>query len=691
VRLDVIRPEFVCRVCRGSDSRFGTISSGEREAMPSDPIFFRDLAYVLLAAGAGGAIAWVTRQPLILGYVLGGILVSPFTPGPVVSDVHTFELFAEIGVVLLMFFIGAEFSPQELLRLKWVGLVGGVLGILLLIALGFGAAWLLGWPPVPSLIVGMIVSTASTLVLVRLLLDRGELHARHGRVAVGITLVDDLAVVIFILLIPSLGALEPGRMTAVGLALAKAGAILIPFGFLAARVFPRLLARVARTQSRELFLMVTLVLSVGTAALSQAAGLSLALGAFLAGLIISGSDYAHEALARLLPLRDVFVAMFFVTVGVLIDPRTLLDNVPLVGVMIGLVVVGKLVVWTLLVRLFRETWRTALLVAVSLTQIGEFAFLLARAGMSAGHLDQAVFNATLLTALLTILLNAVLLRTVPAWLADRDQAGLTDTGSQHKADDAHPGHVILCGFGPIGSAVGEALETFKIPFLVVETDPDILRGLSGRGVPCVFGDARQEWILEAAGIARAAALVVTLPEADAAYGIVRAARGVNRDVPILTRAGSPEEQERLLAAGATGVVQPRLEGAAFLIQETLAHLGLPTTRADAYLDRFRNAMGLPVRQGPPGPDVLPEIREVVLGSGDVVDQSLREARVRERFGVLVLAITRADGETLVNPSADAILRPGDRIRVFGLPDQVQAFEAAGRDREPARVEKEAQE
>ena len=645
--------------------------------MPTDANFFRDLAYVLLAASVGGAAARLARQPVLVGYVLGGVLVSPFTPGPVVSELHTFELFAEIGVILLMFFIGAEFSPQELLRLRWVGFVGGTLGILAMTALGFGAVRLLGWPPIPALIVGMIVSTASTLVLVRLLLDRGELHARHGRVAVGITLVDDLAVVIFIFLIPSLGAMEPGRINAVGLALAKAGAILLPFGLLAAKVFPRLLAQVARTQNRELFLIVTLLLSVGTAALSQAAGLSLALGAFLAGLLISGSDYAHEALARLLPLRDVFVAVFFVTVGVLIDPGTLLDNLPLVGVMIGLVVIGKLIIWTLLVRLFRETWRTGLLVAVSLTQIGEFAFLLARAGMSAGHLDQAVFNATLLTALLTILLNAGLLRVVPAWLAGRERVGLATARHPHGGDEACQGHVVLCGFGPLGSAVGEALETFKIPFLVIETDPDTIRGLASRGVPSLYGDAQQERILEHAGLPRAAALIVTLAEADATYGIVRAARSLHREIPILVRAGSPEEQQRLRAAGATGVVQPRLEGATYLIQETLARLGLPAARADAYLSRFRQAMDLPVRQVPPGPDVLPEVRELQLtDSAELADQSLREARVRERFGVLVLAIRRADGTSEVTPSPETHLRPGDRLRVFGLPAQFAAFEAA---------------
>jgi CPA2 family monovalent cation:H+ antiporter-2 len=345
------------------------------------------------------------------------------------------------------------------------------------------------------------------------------------------------------------------------------------------------------------------------------------------------------------------------------------------------VVLGKLVVWTLLVRLFQETWQSALLVAVSLTQIGEFAFLLARAGMNAGHVGPEVFNAVLATALVTILLNAFLVRKAPGWITRRERKLLDE---RQRAAPAPPGladHVILCGFGPIGGAVGEALETFKIPFLVVETDTEIHRGLSDRGVPSLFGDARQERILEVAGIERAAALVVTLPETDARQGIVQTARRLRPDLPILTRASSPEEQARLLAAGASQVIQPRLEGAAALIQGTLERLRLAGPRADAYLDRFREAMGLPVRQCPPGPDVLPELREVALGSGELADHSLREARVRERFGVLVLAVSRADGPLLVNPSPDTLLHPGDRVRVFGLPEQIERFEAAGRNPE----------
>ncbi len=486
-----------------------------------DSAFFRDLAYVFFAAALGGGLAWLLRQPLILGYIVGGILISPFTPGPSVADVHTFELFAEIGVVLLMFFIGAEFSPRELFRLKWLALFGGSLGILVLIALGLGTAWLLGWAPLQAMVVGMIVSTASTLALARLLADRGELHSRPGRAAIAITLVDDLAVIAMVILMPSLGTLESGRLWAVGLAMAKAIGILVPFAILAAGVFPRLLAHVGHTRNPELLLLVALAISIGTAAITQAAGLSLALGAVLAGLIISGSDYVHEALARLLPLRDLFVALFFVTVGVLVDPRVVRENLPLIGVMIGLVVLGKLVVWTPIVGLFGYPWPTALLVAVSLTQVGEFSFILARAGMQAGHVGRDVFNATLVTSLLTILVNAWLMRIVPGWLG---------------------------------------------------------------------------------------------------------------------RAAAPQA-------------------------------GVPAPRRD---------------QASPAPDLLPEVAEVVVGAvGALADRTLREARVRERFGVLVLDLRRADDPVLISPSGDTVLRPGDRLRISGLRSQLAAFrEAAEREEEP---------
>lgn len=381
--------------------------------MSSDALVFRDLAYVFLAAVLGGALAWKTRQPLILGYVFGGLLISPFTPGPAVSDVHTFEVIAEVGVILLMYSVGMEFSLRVLLEVKWVALLGGPLGILMSVGLGLGVGTLLGWAPLQGVIVGMVVSVASTMVLARLLLDRGELRSRHGRVMIGLTLVEDLAVVVLTILIPVLGAVEPGSLVALAAALGKAALILVPFALLAATVVPRVMSLVARMQNDEMLLLVALAIGLGTAALTQAVGLSLALGAFLAGLLISSSDYAHDTMARLLPVRDAFVALFFVTIGTLIDPSTVVANLPLLGVMLALIILGKFVIWTAVVWLFRYRLATALVVAVGLTQIGEFSVILVQAARSAGHVGSDVYTATLAAALLSILLNAALVRYVP--------------------------------------------------------------------------------------------------------------------------------------------------------------------------------------------------------------------------------------------------------------------------------------
>ena len=640
--------------------------------MLQDLVVFRDLAYVFAAAVLGGGVAWLARQPLILGYVLGGILVSPLTPGPSVSDLHTFELFAEIGVILLMFTIGVEFSLRDLLRVRRVALLGAPLGIALCIALAVAVSWAVGWSMLEGLVIGFVISIASTMVTARLLVDRGELHSRHGRILIGLTLVEDLAVVVLIVLLPALGAFEPGRLGAVGLALLRALVILVPFWLLAVRVMPRVLTWVARTRSAELFLLVVLAIALGTAALTHAVGLSLALGAFLAGLLVSESAFAHETLARVLSLRDAFVALFFVTLGALIDPRVLLANLPLLGVMLGLILLGKLAVWTGVTALFGYPLWTAMLVGIGRTQIGEFSFVLVQGARAAGLVEAEVYNATLAAALLSILLNAALVRLAPRWLG---RVALSPEGRDGENADPAPGGVVLCAFGRVGSAVGEALATFRVPYVVVETDPDIVLGLRARGVPCLYGDAAQPRLLEAAGAARAPLVVVTLPDLDHARLAVSGARALNPTAPILARADRPEAREALHAAGATAVVQPEVEAAAALIQHALHHLALPEERLTAYLARFRDAMTDPAAALPPGAG-LPEIRELRLPAGPLSDITLRDARVRERFGVTVVAIGRADGDAEVNPPADTVLRAGDRLRVFGLPDQVAALAAA---------------
>jgi CPA2 family monovalent cation:H+ antiporter-2 len=637
----------------------------------ADPILFRDLAYVFVAAVLGGSLAWLARQPLILGYVVGGLLISPVTPGPSVSDIHTFELFAEIGVVLLMFSLGIEFSLKDLMGVKWIALVGGPIGIVMSTAMGIVVGSLLGWTPVAGAVLGMVVSPASTMVLARLLLDRGELHSRHGRIMIGITLVEDLAAVVLIILIPALGTLQGDRMLAVAKAFLTAAAILVPFFYLASRILPQVLARVARTRSEELLLLVTLAVGLGAAAVTQAVGLSLALGAFLAGLLINQSDYAHEMLARMLSLRDAFVALFFVTIGVLIDLRAVGDNLPLLGVLVGLVVIGQWVIWTVVSLLFREPRSTAILVGVGLAQIGEFSFILVQVARQAGHLGADVYSATLAASLVTILINAALVRLVPRWIGpvrlDARHApalGLPSVG-------ALDGHVVLCGFGRVGSAIGEALETFGVPYVAIETDPDIVKSLRARNVPAVFGDAAQRVILAAAQANHAALVILAIPENDRARQAVRRIRAFNPTVQILARVYDLAWRARLLEAGAAEVIQPEEEAASTLIRHALERLSLPRERVLAYLNRYRGTMErIKAEEAGSG---LPQLREVSLRGGHLMGQSLGEAHMRERFGVTVVSVTRATGETVADPTAETVLRRGDRLRLFGLPRQIDAL------------------
>ena len=641
--------------------------------MHADPVFFRDLALVLVAAVAGGALAWLTRQPLVLGYVLGGVAISQFTPGPSISDTNQhFEIFAEIGVVLLMFSVGLEFSLKDLLRVKWVALVGGPIGTVLNILLAVGVGELLGWPPVQGLVVGAVISVASTMVLARLLLDRGELHTRHGRVLVGISIVEDLAAVVLMALMPAFGALAPDRLLAVGRGLGVAALILVPFLLIAARVVPALLTRVARTRDEELFLLVALAIGLGTAAVTQAVGLSLALGAFLAGILISTSDFAHETLAKLLPLRDTFGAFFFVTVGALIDPSRLLANVPLLIAMLALVVVGKLVVRAGVVRIFGESLRTSLLTGIGLAQIGEFSFVLVQAARQEGHVGPDVYQATLAASLLSIVINAALVRTVPRYM------GAVQAAGRPPAEPVPPpreldGHVVLCGYGRVGSAVAEALETFGVRYVALENDPDVVRGLRERGIPAFYGDSTRPRLLHEAGAEHAALAVVALPEADQVRTVVRNIRALNPTVPILARTHDRAHHEALRQAGATEVIQPELEAASTLIRHALRRLSLPRERVLAYLEHFRDALELTRPPEGGAAERLPELREVTLDAGVLTNRTLRDARVRERFGVSVMAITRADGTLVLHPSADTLLRRGDRVRLFGLPEQLEAL------------------
>ena len=378
--------------------------------MEANPILFRDLTYIFLAAVLGGMVAWRLRLPLILGFIFGGIVVSPFTPGPHLSNLHTFEVFAEVGVVLLMFSIGVEFSIPDLLRVKWVALAGGPIGILLIVGIAAAAAKFLGWSLTEGAVIGATVSVASTMVLARLLRDTGELATTRGRVMIGITLVEDLAVICMTVILPVLGGAGDRRFAKAGWALGKALVLLVPLVFLAIKVIPRVLRRVKLTCNSELLLLIAIAICLGTAALAQAVGFSLALGAFLAGLSISGLPDLHDAHTQLLPLRDAFVALFFVSLGTLINPKVLFNSLSLLGLMLLLIVVGKFLVWATVVWLFRYPIRTAILVAAGLTQIGELSFVVVQVARSAGIVAESVFSTAIAASLISILLNVFIVR-----------------------------------------------------------------------------------------------------------------------------------------------------------------------------------------------------------------------------------------------------------------------------------------
>ncbi len=390
--------------------------------MEASPILFRDLTYIFLAAVLGGLVAWRLQLPLILGFVVGGIVISPFTPGPHLSNLHTFEVFAEVGVVLLMFSIGVDFSIPDLLRVKWIALGGGTLGIVLSMALALATSWLIGWTLIQGFVIGATVSVASTMVLARLLADRAAMGTTYGRVMIGITLVEDIAVVFMTIIIPIFSGPAEGRFAKAAWTLGKAVLLLIPLVFLAMTVVPRVLRKAAGTKDPELFLLVAISICLVSAAVAQAVGFSVALGAFLAGLSISGSEDLHEAHTTLIPLRDAFVALFFVSLGTLVVPRVILHNLPLLAVMLLLIVCGKFVIWLGVMKLFRYSLWTSIAVAAGLTQIGELSFILVEVAKKSGLVGEEVFSATLAASLISIFLNVLIVRWVLRWIEPKLQA-----------------------------------------------------------------------------------------------------------------------------------------------------------------------------------------------------------------------------------------------------------------------------
>ncbi len=531
-----------------------------------------------IAAGIGLAFVLglaVTRLhlPPLVGYLLAGIMVGPFTPG-LVADTGLAQQLAEIGVILLMFGVGIHFSVSDLLAVRHIALPGAVAQITVATSLGAVISYFWGWPWGSGIVFGLCLSVASTVVLLRALEDRGMIDSVDGRIAVGWLIVEDLATVLVLVLrpalAPTLGA-EPAagsvsvasNGSAGALALALGGTLAKVGGFIAImfivgrRAVPWLLKRVAAMGSRELFtlavLAVALVIAVGASAVF---GVSFALGAFFAGMVVNGSELSHQAAADALPLQDAFSVLFFVAVGMLFDPMILIRQPLQVLSVVLIVMIGKSIAAFAIVLLFRYSTHTALTISASLAQIGEFSFILAALGVSLGLLPREGQSLIVAGALLSISLNPLAFGVadrVERWIAARPRlvallerpAGTTADQPPTMDPQQWRDHVIIVGYGRVGSAIGETLMKHEVPYVVVEQDRETVDALRGRGIAAFSGDASRPGVLDQAMVGQARLLAVTAPDPFKARAIILAARRANPTIDTVVRTHTDDERTYL--------------------------------------------------------------------------------------------------------------------------------------------------
>jgi CPA2 family monovalent cation:H+ antiporter-2 len=538
------------------------------------------LAGALTAALVFGLVAHKLRLSPIVGYLAAGVAIGPFTPG-FVAQTAVASQFAELGVVLLMFGVGLNLHVRELVAVKGVAVPGAAIGMLVATCAGALVSHAFGWSSGACVVYGLALSVTSTVVLLRVLGEAGLMHAPVGHVAVGWLLVEDLFVVLVVVLLPIVAAPHAtsavGISLAVGAAIAKLGALGVFTLVVGKRAIPRLLAFIARTRSRELFTLTVLVMAIGVAVLAaKLFGASMALGAFLAGLVVGQSEFAARAASDALPMRDAFAVVFFVATGMLLDPARVVSTLPLTLATVAVVWTAKPLAAAVVSRVARKPSRT---LAVGLGQIGEFSFVLAALGRKLGVLPDAATQALVMTSILTITASPLLVR-----LAGSRDASATNEPS---VDPAY--RAIVVGYGPIGKSLVRLLGQYGIDTTVIDMNDETVRALGERGVAAVHGDASRPEILERAGAARAGTFFFTA--SAPAEASVRAARALNAKMLILARSAYAKESAALEKAGASEVVDAEGELALAFTERLLRRLGASAEELDRARDRVRREVG----------------------------------------------------------------------------------------------------
>jgi len=616
------------------------------------------------------------KVPSVVGFLLAGILIGPHGLS-LIKDIHEIELLAEIGVILLLFIIGIEFSLANFMRMKKIIIGGGATQVILTTIITAATAYLIIYDINQSIFFGFLVALSSTAIVMKLLQERGEIDTPHGKTIVGILIFQDLCVVPLMLLTPLMGG-EGVRLYDVGYKLLKA-LLIVTIVLIAARwMVPELLHQIVKTRSRELFVSIIILLCIGTALLTSKLGLSLALGAFLAGLIISESEYASHAVAEMLPFKDSFIGLFFVSVGMLLDARFFQDNYLTILIVVLGIFILKTITGTLSGFLTVGNLKYAMMSGFGLFQIGEFSFVLAMVGKSVGLISDFFYQIFLSSSIITMIITPLLIS-----YSGKISEKITSFGVFRKLSRLRreipevtttlSEHVIIVGFGINGSNLARVLREAHIPYVIVELNADTVRKKK-RKEPIFYGDATNKDILHHAGIHKAKVLVVAISDPVAVRRIVQIARKENQHIHIIVRTRYVSEIDDLVKLGANEVIPEEFETSIEIFSRTLHHYQVPRNVISEHINSIRKNSYKALRTTALPAIFLTDRYEIMkaietetylIGEKSRLDNySIKELQLRTKTGATIIAVQRGQ-HVHYNPSPDFVLKAGDVIFLIG--------------------------
>jgi len=641
-----------------------------------------DIVVLVLTAFLCGLIMQRLHQPLILGYIVAGIILGPYTGGMTITEIHDIELLAEIGVALLLFALGLEFSLKDLKPVKYIALIGTPLQMLLTICWGYGIGLLFGWEWRTALWFGALISLSSTMVILKTLMSQGYLGTLSSKVMIGMLIIQDLAVVPLMIILPQLNNPVSG-LGFLGYAALKAAAFLFTMFFLGTRLLPYLLKTIARLGSRELFILAITAIGLGVGYATYLVGLSFAFGAFIAGMVLSESDYGHQALSDIVPLRDLFGLLFFASVGMLIDPSYLLDHVALILTLVCVVSIGKGMIFAALARVFRYRNIIPLAVGLGLFQVGEFSFVLARVGVSSESISYEFYNMILTMAVVSMIITPFISAQASRLYAIKKQLFKHEPlESLNFPDDTLHNHVVIAGCGRIGFQIAQVLDQLAIPFVLVELDQFRIEQAKEAGFPIVYGDGGQAIVQEALEIQNASLLVVTIPGIVVARSIISHAKKVNPEIKVIARMSDPDFFNEFKALDVVDLIHPEYEASLEMTRQVLLYLRIPVPEILLQTESIRQRLITSTATNDEEYKTLGQMRLAeqqfdlqwveLDADNPLTDKSIAEAEIRKRTGISVVGILRK-GQLTTNPDPSFQFQQGDLVAIIGSAEARQKF------------------